>query len=371
MEPPDAPRPVGIAVRSPATRALEDVTIRGCVTVGFLNGIRVTRDGFRDLAPGTEFDTPLRRVRIEDTHVYRSRGSGIFLDAYTAEVTVRRVEVAGAGGVGIYLEAGSRDHVVEDSWVHHNGYGDVRPEGIPFTVDGVEFRYLSTGREGIAVDGSSGTVIRDNLVEEHSAGGIFLYKNCGEYVTSRPATHWVRRTGATGNRIEANVIRSGRTGVWIASRQGENQVFMDCSDPTYESGPLLAVHLDPATGNEVVADTVTGATYGIRVEDDRTTVRATTVITGDPDGAAVLVGTGPRTRVLGRPVTATVLEANRAWVAGRPDAYRWFAGHLDTTESGNLVWTDPFGDPSVATLVAGPEPPRDPVLFVRSFRPAP
>ena len=367
----DDPRRLGIAVRSPAERTLEDVVVRSCVTEGFLNGIRVTRDGFRSLPAGGEFDTPLRRVTIEDTHVYRSRGSGIFVDAYTVGVTLRRVEVAGAGSVGVYLEAGSRDHRIEDSWIHHNGYGDVRPEGVPFEIGGVEFRYLSTGREGIAVDGSAGNVIRGNVVEENSAGGIFLYKNCGEYATSRPGQHWVRREGAVDNRIETNVVRGGGTGVWVASRQGENQVFLDCSDPAYERGPLVARHLDHATDNVVSHNTITGTRFALRVEDDRTTVIGNTIVTGHPEGVAVLIGTRPRTERLGRPVTGTVLRDNRAYVAGRPDPYRWFAGHLDTVEGGNLVWTDPYGDPVVAPLVAGPEPPRDPFLFVRSFWVAP
>src|SRR5690606_15405844 len=121
-----------------------------------------------------------------------------------------------------------------------------------------EVRYQHTGREGIAVDGSLGNVIRNNRIAANSNGAILLYKNCGEYATERPGGWWQRHYGADGNLIEGNVISNERHGVWLGSRMSENQYFMDCSDPSYDSGPGRRIHLDHAEAN-IVRDNVFGA----------------------------------------------------------------------------------------------------------------
>jgi parallel beta-helix repeat protein len=143
----------------------------------------------------------------------------VFVDGYVSGVVLRDLEIAGAGGVGVYLEAGSRDNVVTRCDIHDNGYGDVDPAGIPIVIGGVTFRYLSTGREGIAIDGSRDNRILRNRIARNSAGGIFLSKNCGEDFTSRPAQWWERRYGADGNVIVRNDISDGnggdvQTGAW-------------------------------------------------------------------------------------------------------------------------------------------------------------
>src|SRR5574338_11439 len=46
----------GIEISAPTDTALANITVRNCHVEGFLNNIRVTRDGFRDLAPGVEYD---------------------------------------------------------------------------------------------------------------------------------------------------------------------------------------------------------------------------------------------------------------------------------------------------------------------------
>jgi parallel beta-helix repeat protein len=144
----------------------------------------------------------------------------------------------------------------------------LKPGGIPFLVGGVEIRYLSTGREGIAVDGSRDNRIVRNRISSNSAGGIFLYKNCGEYFTQQPDQWWTRRYGADGNVIESNKISSAYTGVWIGSRMAENQLFLDCSDPPYLSGAVARFYLDYAKSNVVKRNTFVDVEYGVRVEDD-------------------------------------------------------------------------------------------------------
>jgi len=112
--------------------------------------------------------------------------------------------------------------------------------------NGVTFRFWGPGREGIAVDGSRDNRISNNWIAENSAGGVFLYTNCGEYVHSDP-TNWVEhRFGADDNTITGNLIAGGRAGVWVGSRMAENVYPMDCSDVPYVSGPVQAITLDRA-----------------------------------------------------------------------------------------------------------------------------
>jgi hypothetical protein len=69
-----------------------------------------------------------------------------------------------------------------------------------------------------------------NTLQGNSAGGIFLYTNCGEYVHSRPERWFPRRYGADDNVIAGNRFRGGVNGVWVGSRMGESTLPMDCSD---------------------------------------------------------------------------------------------------------------------------------------------
>lgn len=357
----------GILVATPADVPLHDVVIRNCLVKGFLNSLRVTREGFKSLVAGHEYDTPTSAIVVENSHLYRSRGSGVFVDGYVSGVTLRQLEIAGSGSVGIYLEAGSRDNVVEDNLVYDNGFGDVKPEGVP--LEGTNIRYHSTGREGIAVDGSRNNVIRGNRIVHNAAGGIFLYKNCGEYATQKPQGWWTRRYGAEGNLIESNEIGGGSgagpTGVWVGSRMAENQLFMDCSDPVYVTSASTRIHLDRAAGNVVRDNSITGFTHGVRVEDDGNRIEANRIVGTDPAGEAVLIGTKYRTEVLAQPVAGTEVVDNQSTVDGNPSPYRWIHGHTGTTFSGNQQVDGSQFVPS--QLVAGQQPTMNPHLFVIDF----
>ena len=357
----------GIHVAAPADASLSDVTVRNCVVAGFLNNVRISREGFEDLAPGAEYLAPFSNIVVENSHLYRSRGSGVFVNAYVTGVALRDLEIAGSGSVGVYLEAGSRESTVERSRIHHNGFADTGPEGVAVTVEGLEFRYHSTGREGIAVDGSRANRIRDNAVYSNSAGGIFLYENCGEFYTQRPEQWWPRRTGADDNVIEGNDIEDEETGVWIGSRMAENQFFMDCSEPAYVSAFLLRIHRDHAARNVVRGNRFSRVTYGVRVEDDGARVEGNLFLANDPAARAVLVGSKWRTIVLGAPVAGVVIESNDAALIGVAAPYRWIHGHADTAFAGNRAFDAAAGAFGAASLVEGEQPPIDPFLFAIDF----
>ncbi len=355
----------GIHVTAPIDVALKNVRVHGCDIRHFLNNVRISREGFKTLAEGHEYDVQYENVVIENSRLTDSRGSGLFVNGYVTGVTLRNLDISGSGSVGVYLEAGSKGTLVERNRVHDNGYGDVTPEGIPFVVGGVEIRYLSTGREGIAIDGSRDNVVRRNVIERNSYGGIFLYKNCGEYFTQQPGQWWTRRYGADGNVIEKNRISDEYTGVWIGSRMAENTLFMDCSDAPYSTGPFASIRLDYAKQNRVERNVFTDVDYGIRVEDDDNAILSNRFRGSDATDQAILVGTLYRTSVLAQPVTGTTISGNASQIRGNASPFGWIHGHDATTFERNRARG------RLATLAPGVQPTINFHLFVKQILPAP
>lgn len=346
----------GILVASPIDTPLSDVTVRNCNVEGFLNSLRVTRDGFRTLPEGVEYENGFERIVIEDSSFRDSRGVGIFVDGYVEGVTLRRNTVTGTGSSGIYLETGSRRTRVEGNHIQHNGYRENGPGGQAFSFSGLSLWFWGIGREGISVDGSYENEIIGNVIHDNSAGGIFLYKNCGEY-PDRPA-YFERRYPSDRNLIEGNIIASEDNGIWVGSRMGENTLPMACTDPAYVDESLRRVVLDHAASNTVRGNHLVDVHYGIRVEDDDNVVEGNTFSGDDPTQHAVIVGTPLRTTVLGRPVSGTVVRGNTSSIPGNAHPYRWVTDHVGTVDQDNTA----LGQPSA--LCQGQEPPRLPFVFV-------
>lgn len=361
---------VGILVHAPSDTDLSRIAIRNCAVRGFLNSIRITRDGFRSLPAGGEYEHGIRDVLIERSRVSDSRGVGIFVDGYVTRTTIRDSLVTGAGSSGIYLEAGSADNVVARNQIRDNGFRENGPGGSLFSFSGAQFRFWGIGREGLSIDGSRRNLVAGNTFQGNSAGGIFLYTNCGEYVRSRPERWFERRYGAERNAIVANRFRGGVNGVWVGSRMGESTLPMECSDTPYVRQGLRSITLDRAARNTLWANEFDDVTYGVRVEDDETKVLANRFRGPGPTHHAVVIGTPERTAALGRPVRGTKLVANRSSIQGNPSPYRWVEGEAETTVALNTALgrrtgicqgrTLPRG-PFVMTLAFAVEPPGAPV----------
>lgn len=340
----------GIEISAPTTTALSNITVRNCEVEGFLNNVRITRDGFRDLAEGVEYDNAFSNIVVEDSTFLNSRGVGIFVDGYVTGVTLRRLHVEGSGSSGIYLEAGSKDNLLEDNDIVNNGFGENGPFWQQF--EDFDIWYWGTGREGLSIDGSRFNTVRNNRFSGNSYGAIFFYKNCGEFVNLRPQRWWHRRYGADGNLIEHNTFTGGVNGIWIGARMGENIGPMDCSDPQYQPGYALDYADDNVIRDNVFADVV----YGVRVEDDGNTITGNQ-FDGDAAEQAVLIGTPNRTAVLGQPVAGTTVTDNTATIPANPNPYRWVHDHTGTTFTGNLSLGRPVG------LCEGLVPARGPAVM--------
>jgi parallel beta-helix repeat protein len=331
--------------------------VRNCIVHGFTNTVRVTRQGFKDLAAGVEYQNAFSNIVIENSRLSDSKGSGVFVDGYVTGVTLRDLEISNAGSVGVYLEAGSKDNIVRHCDIHDNGFGDVVPEGVLVAP----YRYQSTGREGIAIDGSRNNRVEYNTLTNNSAGGIFLYKNCGEFFTTKPAAWWTRRYGADGNLIRHNTITNARNGIWIGSRMAENLLFMDCSDTPYPNASNVPYYEDFAGDNRIRRNTFDTVRYGIRIEDDGNRVERNSFASSDATHQAILLGTKERSAALGRPVTGVVIRGNRASITGNATPYVWIHPHSDTVFRQNRTGT------VRASLAPGVQPPIDPFIFVRQI----
>lgn len=344
----------GIRIHAPADEDMSGVTVRNCAINGFLNGIRVTRVGFRELAAGEEYDHALENVRLENVDVSDTRGVGIFVDGYVTDTTITDSAVTRAGSSGIYLEAGSADNVVVDNVITDNGFGENGPQGQLTKFGGLQFRYWGTGREGISIDGSRRNVVTNNTLEGNSAGGVFLYTNCGEYVNSKPNGYFPRRYGATGNLIAGNHLTGGVSGIWVAARMGESVLPMECSDTPYFEDGLTQITLDRAAGNTIRDNVFDGFTYGVRIEDNDTRVVGNSFSGSSAGQYAVVAGTPYRTSVLGEPVAGSVLADNTSTIAGNPSPYRWVEGETDTIATGNEALGHGVGICQGASLPRGP-----------------
>ena len=345
----------GILIVSPADVDMSGVIVRNCTTRGWLNGIRVTRDGFRDLAAGVEYDHHLRNVVVEHGTVEDSRGVGVYVDAYVTKVTVTGLLIRRAGSTGIYLETGSRENTVANNMIVDNGFIENGPNGTLFDLGGTQVAFWGTGREGLAIDGSSDNVVTGNYFHGNSAGGIFLYTNCGEYPNR--VRYFERRYPADRNLISTNVFDGGWNGVWVGARMAENVFPMECTNTPFFEAPYIQYTLDRAKDNVVAHNQFVGPDYGVRVEDDGTRVIDNLFLGPDAGHHAVIVGTPYRMQYLGDPVHNTTVVGNRSEIVGNPDPFRWVDGVDGLTDVDNVA----LGLPT--RVCPGVDPPRNPFVM--------
>jgi len=132
--------------------------------------------------------------------------------------------ITGHGRIPLYLGPGTTRLTMSDSTI--NGRSDsvalyLDAESGSNIIRNNIFALTSSSREVIALDGSADNQLLSNTIKNAKAGGIFLYRNCGEGGT-------VRHQAPQNNFIAGNTIdNTGGYGIWLGSRNGGR---LYCSD---------------------------------------------------------------------------------------------------------------------------------------------
>ncbi len=275
---------------------VENVELRNCVvTGGRRNGITIGRTqtyAAAALQRGSREPDPAayaRKVTLRQVTVRRSGGVGIYVLAYSRDTAILDSTIEENSNAGIYLSHHTSGTRIADSRLIGNGKGET--SGIPDALRGF--------REAIAVDSAAGNVIENNRLIGNQAGGIFLYRNCGE--GSMDPARVRERPASARNIIRGNTIERGRTGIWVASRQDAR---IAC---TMALDPAQGVFMDAAPDNQVIDNRISGVAVGIQVADDGNVVRGNEIAAS---GDCLRLGSPERQR-LGRPVAALVVRDNR------------------------------------------------------------
>jgi hypothetical protein len=220
----------------------EDITIRGCTIEGATRIWGMAKNANGDLVPEYQESSKqadhVQRVRaaaprsilFEDvTIVGHYVRNPLYIAPGVRWFELRDSELTGhSDNVAIYLDAESYGARIIDNLIH-----------------------MGTGRELIAVDASAGNVIRDNYFSNLDHGGIYLYRNCGEYHTSRHTTpSWNQ---IVNNVFYYDVYSGNNPSIFLGSRNG-NRPYCG-QDSSYPYGSAVS-NLDYASNNVVAQNQI-------------------------------------------------------------------------------------------------------------------
>ena len=268
-------------------KKINNVTIRNCRLVNFVGRVINVTSGIPkwSLSKDIEknYSVSPEKIVIDNVSVTGGRG-GVYFDSYVTDSVLRNSVVRGADKVGIYLEQGSKGISILDNKIIKNG--------------------VSGRREGVAIDSSANNLIKGNIFDGNGAGGVFLYKNCGENFKSGKSV--LRWQPSDHNRIVDNVFRSQPVGVWVASRQSRDLSKWGCGDPALDGRSRF--YEDFANNNHVESNQFCDVRIPIRVEGDNNYVARNKF--GKMVSGAIQEPFRDRAKPDGRVTTGNIYEAN-------------------------------------------------------------
>lgn len=219
-----------------------NITIRNCRIRGSIRIMGMGRNGEAE---------EVRASSIREGHTARAQA------AAPTRILISGVEIEADRRIPLYLAPGVTGVTIENcrlnGWSISVGlYLDA--ESGHNTIRNNTFA-LRPGREVVAIDGSADNRIEGNRFEKMPAGGISLYRNCGEGGTVRHQTP----TGntITGNHFDTRSLGSRSYGIWLGSRNGA-RIYCH-QDDGYPFGSS-ADNRDFADGNVVTGNIFTPTT---------------------------------------------------------------------------------------------------------------
>ena len=150
-------RTASAASRSPRrpTRALSNITVRNCDIEGFLNNVRINREGFRDLAEGVEYENAFSNIVIEDSTLpelarRRRLRRRLRRPASRCAACTSRARAAPASTWSrLEGHASSRTATSSTTASARTGRSGNSSKSAVWTTSGI----WGTGREGLSIDG--------------------------------------------------------------------------------------------------------------------------------------------------------------------------------------------------------------------------
>lgn len=234
-------------------KPLSNITVKNCIVKNFINsGIRIASGiPVRNLGNNPKelnYENSPKYITLDNVEVINSGKVGIFIDSYSSYITIKNSKISNSQMVGIYLEHSSRYNKILNNVIQKNGYN----------------HGAVNQREGIAIDSSADNLISGNTFIDNFAGGVFLYKNCGEKSHTKNAiTRWQH---SDNNIIKNNDFLREHIGIWIASRQSKDLSRLDCGDPALDSEKKY--FKDYADNNIVDSNTFCNGHVAIIIEGD-------------------------------------------------------------------------------------------------------
>lgn len=250
---------VGVLLTSRNT-GLRNVSIENCKIINFKNnGIRISSGvpiyKLSNSKSNNYINAPSNIV-ISNVQIVNTGRVGLYIDSYVTKLLFRDSLIKNSGMSGVYLEQATRNNIIKNNKIINNGGA----------------RSGVASREGISVDSSAYNKIIDNYFEGNAAGGIFLYKNCGEKIHSGKSE--IRWQHSDNNEIINNVFKNEPVGVWIASRQSRNLQKWDCGDSPMDNDGVY--YQDYANSNIIKNNTFCKSKIGVLIEGDNNIVENNT-----------------------------------------------------------------------------------------------
>jgi parallel beta-helix repeat protein len=224
----------------------EDITVKNCTILGTVD-VTAKRSRAKNAASSHDLRAPGHPARMRDAAPTRitfdnvtittaAGETALYLRTGTSRVTLKNSRINGAG-MGIYLTAETQGNVIRNN---------------RFSV--------RSGREHIAIDGSSWNVVAGNTFENIDHGGIHLYRNCGQDETTRydPPEH----NNIINNTFKYTASSDTKAGIGLGTREGRDPAAApycdDDDDPTIPGTTSATDDRDFARHNAVMQNRFIG-----------------------------------------------------------------------------------------------------------------
>lgn len=307
-----APTRYGLIIKgTEAGVRVSNVTIRNCQFLNYSEAItahiELKQTTLLGLRNGTIQESSIQALAPTQIHILNSRiinshMHGIFLNRYVTHLHVNNTRILGSSNSGIYLGADTEYALIENSVFEGNGFSNYDTE----TLKRFPRRDETSRREGIAVDASSHNQISNNTFRDNGDGGVYLYKNCWEFV-EEPLTA-PHRYGANSNLITGNDFSAEETAIWVAERADRDLADFSCGDPLIYQANSNKYYRDIAQNNIISNNKINYNKLGIRVQDDGTVITNNSFI-GTKSGPDIWVYSVVR-QAIGDPIKNTTIRDN-------------------------------------------------------------